>query len=153
MTYNKHSTKVVNGKKRIIYTKTGTNKQYIKNKGKFMSLSTYKKKKKGGGILSKSAKYSKVHPDPYNLAASRLSPQHTELYNKYNLNDYQKTCYAHLAHEYNLSLNTQEKYLAKGYSCEQLLDAINQSYEKYINSIREQKVVFQRYGTRPWEFK
>lgn len=41
--YKKHSNEIINGRNRVIYTRSGSKAKYIKNKGNFMRLSEYKK--------------------------------------------------------------------------------------------------------------
>jgi hypothetical protein len=41
--YKLFKKELINGKKRNIYKKKGSNKQYIKSKGKMMNLAKYKK--------------------------------------------------------------------------------------------------------------
>lgn len=52
-TYTKKKTLVINGRKRIIYSKKNSRKEYIKSKGRMLNLKTYlknkNKTKKGGG--------------------------------------------------------------------------------------------------------
>ena len=59
--YKLFNKKEINGKKRNIYKKKGSNKQYIKSKGKMMNLAKYKKliknkKLKKGGVYDTSTK-------------------------------------------------------------------------------------------------
>ena len=55
-TYTKKKTLIINGRKRVIYSKKKSRKEYIKSKGRMLNLKTYlknKKTKKGGDSTPK----------------------------------------------------------------------------------------------------
>ena len=48
-TYKKYSKEIINGRNRVIYTRSGSKAKYIKHKGDYIKLSEYKKMSGGTG--------------------------------------------------------------------------------------------------------
>ena len=78
--YKLFKKKEINGKKRNIYKKKGSNKQYIKSKGKMMNLAKYKKliknkKLKKGGVYDTSKKVSSSDKQTfYDASSNNIKP-------------------------------------------------------------------------------
>jgi hypothetical protein len=79
--YKLFNKKEINGKKRNIYKKKGSNKQYIKSKGKMMNLAKYKKliknkKLKKGGVYDTSKTVSSSDKQRfYDASSDNIKPK------------------------------------------------------------------------------
>lgn len=73
--------KIINGKKRSIYKKKGSSKEFLKNKGVMMNVVRYIKKIKKGGMKDK-GRWSKLtiqtNPNPYIKLLSQKNSQNAK---------------------------------------------------------------------------
>jgi hypothetical protein len=105
--YVKYDKRIINGKNRVIYKLKGSNKLYIKNNGKMISLSIYKKT---GGIDSSNPSHNSrlsLQTDSAYTGYSGLSLQTDSRFSSYN--SQQSPSWNYSAAE-NLNLDQYKEY-------------------------------------------